>query len=415
MIGFIGGLAGLGNYAKRMADEKEARDLRQEELAFKREQRDEWRRNRDRVAAEQQRADSVRDQLSRQAQVGEMEEVDAADVDIETAKPTLPIDTRPTSSQIEAVAAAGVEQPGPPKELAAPRKVRVPITQDEFLRRKAKILQDNGFHEDADKVLMQAEKFAFGRSANQFAQIKGNAAGKPAAQVATEIARVYNRDPLPGKISRIEDIGGGRARITFTIAATGQTMVKEVRDTADLLDGMEAYYSPDTFAAVQNAKREAAIKLQAQRDEAAMKPHSVAPGASLVSGEGKLLYHNPKPEKGEGGGAGGGGGGAGAGGAGGPIDFMAGFDPKDAQDQATRLVDGQAAEMGEKLDSAERAKRINQAIFSLRSNYAQNMQREIAAREVVNVLRKSAADPARYASEYGKAVAAGLASNRRDE
>lgn len=322
---FLGGLANEYNAVRTGMDEEQARKEHAEDRAYQREQRDLQRRQQQRVLGEQAREDAKRSILSDGPAPGDEVEADAP--------PDLlaPPPVAPGPQQIEAAAQPGANPlPAP----AAPVRERRPLTQDAWLRSKADRMAANGFIDESLKYREQADQIGMQRSAMQFQQIKANSAGKDPVAIANEVASVYNRDPMHGQITKIGPSASGTGvSITARNKLTGTEMTREYETPKALLDSLEAYYSPKTYADYAQGVRDAASKAQAKMDEERAKGHVVAPGAAFVPGAGDTRQpfvnnngmvwsgsYNPdgspemvRPGRGGAGGAGGAGGGSGKG------------------------------------------------------------------------------------------------------
>lgn len=86
---------------------------------------------------------------------------------------------------------------------------------------------------------------------------------------------------------------------------------------------------------------------------------------------------------------GGGGGGSGAGGDGVNFDPYEGFDPKNAQAEATRMVDERLSAANTQVSATERARLISEQVFALRDSYASQNANRVLISAFVNSARNA--------------------------
>lgn len=142
-----------------------------------------------------------------------------------------------------------------------------------------------------------AIKSAYGESAKGYQRLLAASPGMDAKSAAEAVVSQLNSDYLPTKVvGYAVDPSDGSIEMEIDIGKGGQRAKHKFKSKEELLRGMEAIYSPDTYNSFVKAQREALIKQQ----EEINKPRIVGPGATLVSG-GKPVYQNdagyiPDPE-----------------------------------------------------------------------------------------------------------------------
>jgi hypothetical protein len=91
----------------------------------------------------------------------------------------------------------------------------------------------------------------------------------------------------------VQDLGPSGVQLTLQNTATGEGLTRVFKNKADLLQTMQARYSPDTFAAIQAQNAKIAMERQAKIDEEAAKTQIIPGGASALRPDG-TVYHNAK-------------------------------------------------------------------------------------------------------------------------
>lgn len=159
--------------------------------------------------------------------------------------------------------------------------------QPQVLRDVAGIQAKAGNIVEALKTQEAATASAYKQSAERFAQIRAAAPSMTAEQLAKAAADAFNSDYLPAKLNGYQVNPDGSIDIDVA-SPDGRSLKHRFKDKSELLLGMEAQYSPDTYNAFIKARRDAAIKAQ----EKIAEPRVVSPGATLTIG-GKPVYENP--------------------------------------------------------------------------------------------------------------------------
>jgi len=282
-FGLLAGIAGAFPAIQRGMDDQKARDQADEDRKFQLEQREAAKadrafglQQRDRQVAEQNRQDNLNRELAAVPQTRE----------IEVTKDQLNEDS------------AG-------NTWMAPTKVKSTVAAPEWVKFKstAEVLRRNQEFEKADAYEAMSKKAQFADSAQRFHRLKSGAAGMSLEQLAKAASDIYNNDPLPAQIESATPVAGGM-QITVRNKDTGVSDSMVVKDQAELLQRLEAYYSPDTYANY--------LQLQDKRAAELAKPRKLAPGEIEVVGAAPGRNNNPTAAQVRAA-AGGAGGGAGAG------------------------------------------------------------------------------------------------------
>lgn len=262
-FGLLAGIAGAFPAIQRGIDDQKARDAADEDRKYQLEQREAARsdrafglQQRDRQVAEQRRQDNLRSELAAVPQTREVDVRPQEVLGITHDDTTGPDETTPAATQVPAT-----------KTLAAPDWMKFKSTAD--------VLRRNQEFEKADAYDALSKKAQFAESAQRFERLKATSSGMTLEQLARAASDIYNSDPLPAQVEGVSPTAGG-LKITFSNKETGRSESLVVRDQAELLRGLEAYYSPDTWAAYRQAQIKAAAD--------AAKPRKLAPGEIEVTG-----------------------------------------------------------------------------------------------------------------------------------
>lgn len=162
--------------------------------------------------------------------------------------------------------------------------------QPQVLRDVAGIQAKAGNIVEALKTQEAATASAYKQSAERFAQIRAAAPSMTAEQLAKAAADAFNSDYLPAKLNGYQVNPDGSIDIDVA-SPDGRSLKHRFKDKNELLTGMEAQYSPDTYNAFIKAQREAAIKAQEKLNE---NPYLNVPagGMTIDRRTGKVVANN---------------------------------------------------------------------------------------------------------------------------
>lgn len=256
-------LAGLGGaYTAIDAGMRAARERQQadEDREFLKSQRGLMQQQQQRQIDEQKRADRLREDLAAIPFV-ERVDVDFNKANPETSKITIDNEGGPSATQLPAV-----------------RPVSRPRTRDAQLRDAAGAYRRSGDLGRAFELEGAADKEMFDRAARQFAQLKAGSANMTAAQIARQAQSIFDNDPFPMQVAAIREGADGSVAVDIRNRDTGAMQTWNAKNKNDLLSGIEAYYSPESYQALQRARAEAAAKAEGERLTELYKPYTLKPG-----------------------------------------------------------------------------------------------------------------------------------------
>ena len=258
-LGFLGGLAGAYTAIDRGMQVAKERERADEDRAYLQEQRGLLRQQQQREREAQDRAETLRKDL---AAIPTTEQVDLNKLNPETSKITVDDDGNPSATQL-------------------PVMVDRKRTTDSQLRDASAAFRKSGDLGRALELNAAADKEMFNRAARSFAQLRAGSANMTAGQIARQAKSIFDNDPFPMEVAAIREGQDGAISIDVRNRDTGQTATWNAKNKDELLSGIEAHYSPDNFVALDQARRKAAIDLQAKRDEELFKPRILKPGETL--------------------------------------------------------------------------------------------------------------------------------------
>lgn len=261
-FGLLAGVAGAFPAIQAGMDAQKARDLADEDRKYALEQRENARadrafglQQRDRAVAEQKRQDTLKAELAAVPQTREIDVRPQAVRDI-----TVDNENNPSATQLPAM-----------KTVAAPDWMKLKSTAD--------VYRKNQEFEKADAYDALSKKAQFADSARRFQTLSAGASGMTFEELGRAAADVYNNDPLPAQIEGMKAVNGG-LQFKITDKNTGESQSLLVKDKDELLQKLEAYYSPDTYSAWAAKQRDAKAKAQEKLLE---NPYVVVPaGAKAV-------------------------------------------------------------------------------------------------------------------------------------
>lgn len=256
-------LAGLGGaYTAIDAGMRAAKERRQaeEDREFLKSQRGLMQQQQQRQLEDQKRADRLREDLAAIPAV-ERVGVDLNKANPETSQITVDNEGGPSATQVPAI-----------------KTVERPRGRDAQLRDAAAAYRRSGDLGRAFELEGGADKEMFNRAARQFAQLKAGSANMTAAQIARQAQSIFNNDPFPMQVADIREGADGSVAIDIRNRDTGAMQTWNAKSKNDLLSGIEAYYSPDSYQALQRARAEAAAKAEGERLTELYKPYTLKPG-----------------------------------------------------------------------------------------------------------------------------------------
>lgn len=130
----------------------------------------------------------------------------------------------------------------------------------------------------------KANKVAAQRAANAFLQVQADAGSKSPLQLAQEIGKIFDSDPMNGGTKSIEQLPDGGVRMTLFNKDTGQTSTREFKGPKareELLAAFTPYFRPDSYAKLLDKQSE----IQA---EILKNPYQQVPGGYIDKRTGKF-------------------------------------------------------------------------------------------------------------------------------
>lgn len=127
----------------------------------------------------------------------------------------------------------------------------------------------------------KANKVAAQRSANAFLQVQADAESKTPTQIAQEIGKIFDSDPMNGGTKSIEELPDGGVRMTLFNKDTGKESTREFRGPRareDLLAAFTPYFRPEAYARMLDRK----LETQEKYREELSKPRTLKPGERLL-------------------------------------------------------------------------------------------------------------------------------------
>lgn len=256
-------LGGLGNFATSFMkgyDQAEDREALLKERQFQEGQRQ-------RKLDEQRRADELR---NADAGVKTTEEIQEPGTNTIDGKPAITRDDE------------GNLMPGavetPTKTVTRQRSWDA-IYRD-YAANRQKLGDTAGALEFNDK----ANKVAAQRAANAFLQVQVDAASKTPMQLAQEIGKIFDSDPMNGGTKSIEELPDGGVRMTLFNKDTGQTSTREFKGPKareDLLAAFTPYFRPESYAKLLDKQSEISAEI-------AKDPYKSVPGGYVDKRTGKF-------------------------------------------------------------------------------------------------------------------------------
>lgn len=255
--------AGLREY-ERSEDREIARADREEDRAYQRQQRQFQAGQQQRTLAEQGREDQFREGLAGVRTTDQISMPAVGTIDGKSA---------PVLRDDEGNLLPGAVETAPAQTASRQRN------KDDIMAEYADIARKAGKMDQALKFDEMAAAESLKRGKALFAQWSAatpdNGNLEDAIKQATQL---YNGDRLPGQVQGYTMNADGSATVNIKNTATGQAVPVTFKSVAELKQGLEGYYSPETLEAYRKSLREAAIK----RREELTKPRTLKPGERLI-------------------------------------------------------------------------------------------------------------------------------------
>lgn len=383
---------------------EEQRLRRQQDQQFQDAQREQWRLQNQRANDAADRAETLRKANAAIPAVG-------SDV-------TTTVDLRDTV--MPGAKAITVDDDGMPSAAALPAtQTRTrKFTDADAARALAGNLQEAGDVAGALAARQTAEKLSMAQARAAFARLDASSAGMPLHDYVDALADIGRRDESPIDIRPTKINPDGTVSVTVFNRGNGHEMPLTIKDAAHAREIAMGHFSPEGYEAWKLEKAKSALRLQ-EKKEGRDRYKPVPDGfidtdtgkfTRTRAGSGEPIYGDDGQVVGytraSGGGKGGKGGSGGAGGkdAADP-DMLAGFDPKKAQEQATKFV--HAMEGADKFTPERMAREIHSRYYALQQAHAERVRFDTFTDQSASILRRAASNPRLYASEYEKVRAAG--------
>lgn len=257
-------MGGLGNFATGFMKGYE----QSEDREYLKKARDFEEGQRQRKLDEQKRADQIREadaavSITEQAQLPETKTIYGKDA------PVVRDDD-------------GNLMPGAVDEPA--KSVTRQRTWDSIYRDYAANRQKAGDTAGALDFTDKANKLQAQRSANAFVQVQADAGSKSAMQVAQEIGKIFDSDPMNGGTKSIQELPGGGVRMTLFNKDTGQTSTREFTGPnakQDLIAAFNPYFRPESYSKLLDKRMEVAAEIEKD-------PYKTVPGGYIDKRTGKF-------------------------------------------------------------------------------------------------------------------------------
>lgn len=273
-----------------------------------------------------------------------------------------------------------------PSAYRAPTTTKAARYNDEMARDHAKVLMKNGKFGEAEKYLTYANKVGFERSTKQFNEVVASSTGKSGLEIVKSVAEVFKNDPYAGQIENIKEGADGSISIEAVNRETGQRQLKTFKNAEQVVNDLRAYYSPEMYAKLEDARRAQAAELAKE----SRKTTVLNAGGTLVDATGRVLAHNPRGEGGGGGGGRTGGGRGAAAGEGAALpNYSTGFPEKSYVDYAFKRIE--EIEKGDPMNSVP-------------ARPLSNLEREKYVSDMVNTARQAHTSRAEASAQSGAIV-----------
>lgn len=249
-------------------DRETAKKEREEEREYLRQQRQYQAGQQKRTLDDQAREDLYRESMGG---VKSTEEIDDANF-VQPAPSEQPV------AQVT-IGEDGSETVQPANAPVQAPKISRQRNKDDVFAEYAEIARKAGKVDVALKFDEQAAAESMKRGKALFAQWSASTPDTGNLESAIKQAtQIYNGDRLPGQVQGYKMNPDGSATVNIKNTATGQAVPVTFKNVAELKQGLEGYYSPETLDAYRKSLREAAIK----RREEMEKPRTLRPGERLL-------------------------------------------------------------------------------------------------------------------------------------
>lgn len=278
-LGFLGGLGSFAGNFQKGFEQSEDREQLKKDREYQRQQREFDQGQQKRKLDEQKRADDLR---AGDAAVATTEEIDDPNW-----KPA-PASENPVAQV--SIGDDGTETVTPAQEPQQAPKIKRQRQWDSIYRDYAANRQKAGDTAGALEFSDKANKVAAQRSSNAFMQLQADAGSKTPIQLAREIGKIFDSDPMNGGTKSIEELPNGGVRMTLFNKDTGQTSTKEFtgeKARERLLADFNAYFRPESYAKLLDKR----IETQDARTAELLKPYSLRPGEKrqVMGADGKVI------------------------------------------------------------------------------------------------------------------------------
>ena len=281
-LGFVGGLGGFANSFMQGYEKSEDREQLQKD-------RDQLRKDREFQA--QQREYEQGQQRRKMDEQKRADDLRAADSAVQTTETTsAPAEGTVYGNQAQVMRDEdGNLMPGA-VETSPAQNVTRQRQWDSIYRDYAANRQKSGDTAGALDFTDKANKLSAQRSANAFMQLQADAGSKTPAELAREIGKIFDADPMNGGTKSIEELPNGGVRMTLYNKDTGKTSTKEFtgeKARERLLADFNAYFRPEAYAKLLDKR----IENQDTRTAELLKPYTLRPGEKrqVMGADGKVL------------------------------------------------------------------------------------------------------------------------------
>lgn len=278
-LGFLGGLGSFATSFQQGYEKSEDREQLKKDREFQKQQREFEQAQQARKTAEQKRADDLR---NADGSVSTTEEIDDPSF--------VPAPVNPNQVAQVTVNEDGTETVAQPEQPQQAPKIKRQRQWDAIYRDYAANRQKAGDTAGALEFTDKANKISAQRASNAFMQLQADAGSKTPVELAREIGKIFDSDPMNGGTKSIEELPNGGVRMTLYNKDTGQTSTKEFtgeKARERLLADFNAYFRPESYAKLLDKR----IETQDARTAELLKPYSLRPGEKrqVMGADGKVI------------------------------------------------------------------------------------------------------------------------------
>lgn len=266
-LNFLGGLSSVAGSMQQGYEKAEDREYQRKQREFELSQQK-------RKLEEQKRADDLRNADTA---------VQTTETNSVAAKGTVYGNEAPVMRDDEGNLMPGAVETSPAQNVTRQRQ------WDAIYRDYAANRQKAGDTAGALDFTDKANKITAQRSANAYLQVQADAANKTPLQLAQEIGKIFDADPMNGGTKSIEPIEGG-VRMTLYNKDTGQTSTKDfvgADANKQILNAFTPYFRPESYAKLLDKR----IETQEARTAELLKPYTLRPGEKrqVMGPDGKVI------------------------------------------------------------------------------------------------------------------------------